>query len=441
MNAYIQRWVFVIAAASFLASVGYAFFYRIEPVVDADAYDAIAVNLLEGFGFRESRTAPLAFDTAIIRAGPAYEFFLAGLYAAFGHRPEAVWIAQAVIHALSALFLFFIARRVFPGEGAVIGTIAAAFFGLHPDLIEISAMLMTETLYLFLTILAVWCFVRAYEAPRSVLFAGALGIALGVAVLARPPVLFFIPVALVFYASRRCYRSAIVFALVFAGALAPWTARNYHAYGQFISTTLIGEYNLWVGNTLQSSGGQISGGFNPATTYGAAEGYAGFKDAARMAFRGFVVEHPFHFVKLAGLRVVRYFSLIRPMGFWFYQHGITQAFFVTSSLMAIALLFVLGFSGMARAWRERNALWRYLVVLALSAPLSLLPAVVESRYRFQIYPLLALFAGYAVARIMAERRILPTVRVAAPLLLGASIIDALLFFPTILAHVRVFFDT
>ena len=158
-----NKLLFGILALSFIFSLGYSFFYKIEPVVDARAYDQIAQNILAGRGFVEDSSKDILFDHAIVRAGPAYEYFLAFIYRLFGLHLEAVWIIQAILHALTAYLIFLVCRLVFKENSAKIGLLAAAFIGFHPDLIEISAMLMTETFYIFLITLTILYFLKIYN--------------------------------------------------------------------------------------------------------------------------------------------------------------------------------------------------------------------------------------------------------------------------------------
>lgn len=382
---------------SFVACLAFSFYFRIHPVVDAQAYDTIAMNIVQGFGFREDPSKDIVFDPAIIRAGPGYEFFLAGLYSIFGHHYEVVWVVQALLHVVSVWLVYSIARRLFVATDEKPALVAAFLFAFWPDLIEISAMLMTETLYLFFILLVLYLFVRAYEQPENKVLASILGTITGVAVLTRPTLLFFVPIFLFFYGIRRQFVAIGCMLLGLIVTLAPWAIRNYLVYHQFILTTLIGEYNLWIGNRLGADGGQIASGFNPFTTLADSEGMVTAAAEASKQFKEFVWLHPFMFIQLCALRFIRYFSLIRPMGFWFYASGLKQTLIVGSSLVWIATVFLSGYAGMVRAAVERNPLWRYLVALAITAPLPLLLTVVQSRYRFQMYPFLVLFAGYAVS--------------------------------------------
>jgi 4-amino-4-deoxy-L-arabinose transferase-like glycosyltransferase len=391
----IDKRLVIIISLSFFASLFYSFWYKIQPAVDARAYDSIAQNIINGNGFREEAEGDVLFDRSIQRAGPAYEYFLAGIYTIFGHQYEAVWIIQAILHALSAWLIWLIGKKIFFKDGETIGLIAATIFGLHPDLIEISAMLLTETFYLFLTILILYCFVEVYFSKKW-LWTVALVISLAIGILARPPILLFVPIIVFWYITKKQLKQFMLFGVLLVLCLIPWTVRNYTIYHQFIPTTLIGEYNLWVGNTLTADGGQLSSGYNPFDEYVTEHGYVTLHVAANTAFKNFISEHPGRFIELTAIRTIRYFSLIRPMGFWFYETGIPQLIFVGLSGIAIAFLFITGFTGMIKLAQKRNDLFYYVIVLALTAPVVLLPTVVQSRYRFQIYPFLALSAGYAI---------------------------------------------
>jgi len=405
IKQYVVRNKFLILIVFFsgLLSLVYSFYFKIAPVVDARVYDTIAVNILEGGAYKEDLSKSYEFDTAIIRVGPGYEFFLAGIYYVFGHHYEAVWIMQALLHALSALLLFQICRRLFSCEtGEKIGLFAAVLFGLHPDLIEISAMLMSETLYLFFIILSIWVFIYSYQSTES--YPGiVLGCIIALTILIRPTVILFIPLILVYYLYHRRYKSLCFFLLTSGAVVAPWIVRNYIHYHQFILTDLAGSVNIWLGNTLQSTGGQFTDSFNPANDYARTHGFFSLKEKAKHELWFFILVHPFIFIKLCLWRAVRFFSLIRPMGFWFYQSGLKQMLFVASSLLAIAALFISGFSGMLLSLKEKKSVFYYLIFFALTTPFILIMTVVQSRYRFQIYPFLAIFGGYLIYKYIWER--------------------------------------
>lgn len=436
MNVFKNK-ILMIVVLSFVASLAYSFWYRISPVVDAQAYDRIAVNFIAGNGFREDTTQSFDHDSAMLRAGPGYEFFLAIIYRYTGHHYEVVWIMQALLHALTAWLIYKSALFLWPDK-KIIGLIAAGAIGFHPDLIEISAMVMTETLYLFFVALIIYLFVKLMS-QRSILIVGLFGLTLGLGILTRPPLMLFMPIILFYFLVKKYWREAILFISVLIVVMTPWTIRNYRVYHRFIPTTLIGDYNLWVGNTLLSNGGQISGGFNPVTTYVADYGVRDLSTASQSAFRSFIIEHPDSFAKLTAMRLIRYASLIRPMGFWFYDQGWSQIIFVALSGVSIALLFIFGLTGLLLGLIERDDKKWYLIALALTAPLPLLATVVESRYRFQIYPFLALFGACAFSQLMEKKVLTRKVfLISVVVLVGLSLIDVGMSWDVVIEHLNRF---
>ncbi|MDO8499687.1 MAG: glycosyltransferase family 39 protein [bacterium] len=437
-----HRRLLYVLASIFIVTIAYAFYFQIEPAVDARAYDNIAKNIVQHGVYKERLDASYAKDMSIQRAGPGYEYFLAGIYRIFGYHYEMVWFLQALLHTFTAWLIYLITSKVFDLKNddlpAVIATI---IFGLHPDLIEISAMLMTETLFLFLITLVVYSFVKTFHRTESWLNACCLGFALAVGILVRPTILLFAPIILALYFIRHRGAQAAIFMAIIVLALIPWTVRNYQIYHQFIPTTVISEYNLWVGNTLLADGGQLADGLNPFDEY--VENYDFFSvgAAAKQAFIDFLIQHPGSFVGLTLIRFIRYFSLLRPMGFWFYQTGPSQLIFIAASAFSIAVLFIAGIAGMIKLWAGKDSLCRYLVCLAVTAPLPLLITVVQSRYRFPIYPFLAIFAGYFIvyavrhAKWWREKYFLaPTV-----VLLFVSLADLSANVEKILDRLRIFF--
>jgi hypothetical protein len=164
-----------------------------------------------------------------------------------------------------------------------------------------------------------------------------------------------------------------------------------------------------------------------------------FPQAASEAFRDFLGNHFVVFVELCARRFIRYFSLIRPMGFWFYQQGIKQLIFVTASGIWIATVFTSGIAGLGVLVGRRRDFWCVLLLVTIASPLLLLLTVVQSRYRFQIYPFLSVGAAYAFYLIRSKRY-----EITRPLLLSIvalgfiSIVDAVIFFGTVIERLKTF---
>lgn len=395
-----ERVILIIAFFSMFVSLAYSFYFRITPAVDARAYDIVAMNIVQGNGFILDENLSIEKDEVITYQGPAFQYFLAGIYKIFGHNYEAVWFFNAFLRFLSVLFIYSICCRIFKNDDKKIGWWAASIFGFYPDLVEISAMLMTETLFIFLVVLTAYIFIRCFE-ELSYINLVLLSFCFGVAVLARSSVGAFLLVFLFFFFKRRAWKQAILFLAIFGLVMVPWAVRNYRVYHVFLPTMANFGYNFFVGNRLGADG---EGG-NPPELFAAQEKY-GMINANYWAFdqfKSFVKEHPFIYSKLTLSRAMKYFSFARPMGFWFYQRGLGQLLFVLSSVLFGALLFIFGFAGIL-IWffKEReNKLLSYIFSFAFLTFLSVVPILIETRYRLPIYPFIAIFAGLAASRFVS----------------------------------------
>ena len=391
----------IILIISFGACLCYSLYFKIKPVVDARAYDVIASNMVNGNGYRENLNVDLAHDLG--RIGPLYEYFLAGIYKIFGHNYVWVWFFQALLHAVSAWLIYKTSQILFSDseKRKKIGLLAAGVFGFYPDLIEISAMLMTETLYLFLICLALYVFFLYFVKLKGYLVV-LLGITAGLTVLARPPFLFLLPIMLFYPISKRKFFHAGLFLFTLVLIFLPWTIRNYQAYNAIMPFGAVGNLNFWIGNYHGASGKQIQS--PEIVKYIETHQVKDISSESMRQFKNFLQEYPLEFVKLTALRINKYFSLIRPMGFWFYQQGLGQLMFICSSALALVVLFIFGFAGLIKSIKLKKEALYYLMAFTVMTPLVIFITVVETRYRFQIYPLFAIFAGFFLADLSGRQK-------------------------------------
>lgn len=400
-----HRIILCIMAAAFILSLAYSFHFRITPAVDAAAYDHIAWNLVSGNGYKEYAELSYSDDLAIIRVGPGYEFFLAGIYFLFGHHYEAAWIINALLHALSALLVFLTAREIFKEtNGSFIGVVAALFIALSPDLITMSGMLMTETLGVFLIALSVYLFWRYVNSvAKPVWLLSIVALAFGFAVMVRTPAaLLFLPFA--YYLIREKQRRYfLIFTAILILLFMPWISRNYSVHHVFIPTNLAFGYDLLAGNHPGATGELEPYPLNDEfMRQGRIEGN---KMALKTAI-GFISAHPAEFLKITLDRISIYFSFARPTGFWFHLHGFAKAATLALSAIYSVLLFTLGFLGaygikvMPPEDKKRARLFLAMLVMM---PLSVIWIIVETRYRFLIYPFFAVFAGYGLQALFDKK--------------------------------------
>ncbi len=423
-----NKLLLIILLVSFGLSISYSFYYRIEPAVDALSYDKIAQNIVSGVGYRENIGTDLAYDYSIARVGPLYEYFLAGIYKIFGHSYPAVWILQAILHAVSAYLIYLICLLVFAGleNKKKIGLWAATIFGFYPDLIEISAMLMTETLYLFFACLMIYLFMFYVRNDGLKTFL-LLSFVSGLAVLVRPPLLFFLPILFFYLYKKRDWGRAMIMAVILILVFVPWTIRNYKVYGEIMPFGTAGALNFWIGNHAGANGEQEAGA--EISDYINKNSAVDVNKESMKQFKSFVLSNPGEFAKLTVLRINKYFSVLRPMGFWFYTSGWRQILFVFSSAIFSFLVFILSFGGIIKSLKLKNEYINYLAAFTIATPLILFITVVETRYRFQIYPLLAIFSAYFISLFESDKSAwLKTAIVSLVVILANGLIDGLINF-------------
>ena len=122
---------------------------------DSIAYIAGARSMMAGNGYRE---AWLASNQPVTHFPPAFPSVLA-FFGFLGVDPvnAARWV-NALLFGASAGLLGILAWRMTPSLTA--GLVLAGLFVLCADLLQVYAMAMSEPLFIFLSLMAIWMFER-----------------------------------------------------------------------------------------------------------------------------------------------------------------------------------------------------------------------------------------------------------------------------------------
>lgn len=384
-----------------LLSAAYSFYYHDRPRVDAEAYDMIARNLAEGYGYVENRANALVpeRDDAVVRVGPGYEFFLAGVYALFGHHIWIVWVLQALLRGASVVLVYAIARLLFPFRERA-WLFAAGIFGFAPDLIVVNGLLLTETLFLFLFLYAVYETLCLYnynengaesQSLRHSFWTGTLW---ACSILTRPTALLPFLVSCGVFMRQRKYTAAFFLILPALIFIAPWSYYMSARYESFIFTTTAGGLDLWVGNNPDAPGGFVKTTEiqDVRNTHHSVE----FSRISWQKYKEFVRETPLLFLELQLRKTALYFSLMRPTGFWIHLIAYPwQRFFtLLASGVWTIILMIGGITGAFLFWKEQQHIkHRLFLAFALLQPISVIPFIVETRYRYALFPFLAVFCA------------------------------------------------
>lgn len=419
--------------------LGYAFLVDVPLAVDAKAYHAIAINLVDGFGFVENRDVPILKDPAIYRNSPLYPAFLAAIYRLSGPSLPAVWVIQSALGALTAVLLFRMASRLFGrAAGLVSAGIAAAGF----DLVIFPGMLLTETLYLFLVPLSLLALFWALDGDSRTRYLVA-GLLMGVATMGRPVFVAFLPLLFAWMLGKRLWQPMLVCAAGAMLVVAPWSIRNAAVYGQFIPLTVGGGYVFWVGNNLDADG-ELS---LPPVLKEFRETHPIYQVDRRGYAEGlrFIGGHPGLFVRLLALKTVKSWSLLRTNGWYFHMRGRWQWLSVALSALTEGIVFTIGLLGIATSFERRQSHRTCLLLYAASCMLTWVLTVVEPKYRLTIFPALLVFAGkggydlWATqgASAVARRRVLTRLLAAAAFVGGLTLVDVGLSFEELLRRITI----
>ncbi len=281
--------------------------------------------------------------------------------------------------------------------------VALTIASIYPHFLFYAISGLTETLFTLLLLLSFLAFYK----DKSI-----LGIILLIlCVLVRPsldllnPFLVFI---FVFFVYRRGFvKSSKLVGLYFvfyAVLMSPWWAHQYQKYGEFVRLNLGDGVVLYSGNNpLNVTGGgvgrkhsnlqdmdisQFSSIVNPIVR----------NKAMKEAAVEHIVKNPDRFVKMAGVKFLRFWRL------WPHTTLYQQWYTIAASLLSygVVLLFSIGF--VIRSGREYFR--RLLPICALFLYMTLIHMVTigSIRYRFPLEPFLIIFASYFIVDICKHNR-------------------------------------
>ncbi len=203
-------------------------------------------------------------ETATSYYPPGYPFFLGAVqwvadrFGISGQMPLLAGILQALLGGVAAGAIFVVGRRL---VGARVGLAAGLIFGLWPNLVVYSSVLLSEPLFLacFAVMLAALVTMRDEGGGLVRARVVTAALATGAATMVRPQVLVVVPAfALAWLISGigwrttlRCLAVPIVGVIVF---VTPWAIRNAVVLDGFVPVSTNGGDNLCVGFNPEAEG-------------------------------------------------------------------------------------------------------------------------------------------------------------------------------------------
>lgn len=402
------RWIVVaLVLVAVALRVVYVLQQQASPFFSAPLMDALyhyewAQALADGEEFQEG---------PFFRA-PLYPWFLGTVLRFFGEGFLLPRLIQCLFGGATTLLVFLVARRAFGDRAAVV---AALFTAVNWVLIYFDGELLIPTLAIPLNLLALWFSLDLTEkpTPRKI---GLAGMAWGLAALARPNVLLFMPFLFGWLVLRQrpMWRRGLVQGLILSGAvlvpIIPITTYNLLVGQDRVLVSSQAGVNLWIGNNPASDG---STAIVPGTRPGWWEGY---HDAIALAehaegrelkpsevsahYSGkawdYLVGEPGKSIPHLFWKFRLFFSdwelgNNQDVHFFAHRYGAVVRFLPPS----FGLLLPLGLVGLALSWPSRRRsfpLWGFFLTYVASVLLFFVCA----RYRAPVLPLLAIFSGHGL---------------------------------------------
>lgn len=216
---------------------------------DFEWYHLRAIDIASGRGLVSNDGTPTAFWPV------GYSAFLAAIYSVFGAQIVFAQAANALLRIGMALTTYFVGRNLWGETVGVAGFTLVAFW---PSLLFFTLVSGSDILFSLLFVLCALILSRAGRPTwrRSV----ALGIVIAFSAYVRPITLIFPAFVLIYWwiQTRNFVRSlvnALVVFAVMALIVAPWTYRNYVAFGRLVPISTNSGLNIFLGNNSVASGG------------------------------------------------------------------------------------------------------------------------------------------------------------------------------------------
>lgn len=408
---------------AFLVRLLWVSLIEISPVGDGTWYFRTALDLAEGRGYiAYDRAFPLdETNTDMFAGNPVptafwpvgYSAFLAGIFVLLGHVLPPLLLAKGsnIVLYLGLIWLTYrCSQRCFRSEYAARLTVLMLCF--YPNHIAYTSLVTAEILFAFLLMLGTLLMVEDHQKRNDASLTVRIvlaGLVFGYATLTKPQavVIPLILLALLYHShiSLMLKRTATLYAILLL-VLAWWTHRNYQVFGAVFFVSNNSGINLLIGNNAAATGTYMWHDELTARVMAVEDEHERDVFARTMTLR-YVSTYPWRTLALIPNKLFYlYASDIDGFGWNRIGSQSIQSDLVWTLLRASAeviyvAVFVLFFVGL---WRFRRRLTRYQLIgpaLLVFFTLIYLPFFGASRYHFPLIPWLTIYAGAALAHLLA----------------------------------------
>jgi 4-amino-4-deoxy-L-arabinose transferase-like glycosyltransferase len=247
-----RQWFIIIFALALIIRMAFALSLPADDNVFADeSYERYATHFANGDGFgMDNPYKGVGPERVHAFRPPLFPFLWGCVYKLTNGTYAPIRAAHALLGALTCILAMLVAKELVPKRRVVIWT--GLLCALYPPLVWHSVHLMTEPLFIFLSILSLYALIRMARTHRWRWLILA-GMAAGLGTLSRSMMTGFLPLMAfwVWWISGISWKGlgrAAAFTAVVTLVMLPWIVRNAFVFGEFLPTTTDAGHGAYVAN-------------------------------------------------------------------------------------------------------------------------------------------------------------------------------------------------
>jgi 4-amino-4-deoxy-L-arabinose transferase-like glycosyltransferase len=371
---------------------------KIAPIGDAVTYHEWAKTIADGVGWVKVPHPELGlYHVAAVPSAehpPLFPLLLAGFYKLGATGWTAQKLCVCFVGASTVAFTGLAGREV---AGRRVGLIAAWIAAVYPFLWVADGALLAESLYAACLAASLWLALRFVRAP-SLGRAALLGLAVGLAALARGEALLLVPLLFVPLAWKaRSLGAGLAMLAACALVIAPWTVRNFAHFDDpvLISTN---SNSVFAGsNCATVYHGDLTGLWSLSCYRGAPPGDESVQASYyRRQGLNYAKDHAGRALVVMGVRLARVWDFYRPLRQVQYEYLEGRSRW--ASRLGLVLYYptlLLAVAGAVLLRRRHAPLWPFLAFVVMVSVVALFVYGI-TRFRIPAEPALIVLAAVAL---------------------------------------------
>ncbi len=361
---------------------------------------------------------------------PLYAYLLGVLFSIAGPNLLLPKLLQHLLGSLAAVIVYFLARRAFQRQA--VGLLAGILAACYAPFIFFEGELLDISLQVFFYPLILLVALQLLETP-TLRKAAILGTLIGLSAIARPAILVFLPVLLLFLwvnlrdrlpTSVRLRHLGLILSLIVV-VIAPVTLHNAIVGRSFVPIATYGSINFYIGNNAHADGftsqtpvrylffGHYRDSVELFAEREAALMLGHTPSAAEISHywytkaRRFIIEHPLSFLRLLWKKSVLFwngYEIKNNKNIYFVARysPILHILLTVCNFGLIAPIALLGC--LVSFCRRRNPSCILLAIFVAIYMLTVILFFVNARYRLPVVPVLICFAAFGAVWVVEKIR-------------------------------------